>query len=48
MGFEYRNTPDYWSLEFLGGLFGYRYDHPDVSNMLPKPASTFRLFWFDI
>lgn len=47
-GFEYRNTPEYWSIEFLGGFLGYRYDIPHTNNDLLQPRSTIRLMWFDI
>ncbi len=44
LGFEFHRTRRYWSFEFLGGLFGFRRDYPDLG----KPENTVRLFWLNL
>ncbi len=53
-GFEYHSTPEYWSVEFLGGFLGYRRDYAipaggDLTGGRSLEArNTLRLLWFDI
>lgn len=51
LGFEYHNTPRYWSWEFLGGLFGFRHRRTRLATLdtaaLPS-ENTIRLFWLDL
>ncbi|MCB1323970.1 MAG: hypothetical protein H7A21_01455 [Spirochaetales bacterium] len=44
LGFEYHRTPSYWSVQFLGGLFGLRHDHAPAI----QPRTTVSLFWYDL
>ena len=44
LGFEYHNTPSYWSVEFLGGVLGFRRDLSDLG----EARNTVRLFWMDL
>jgi hypothetical protein len=53
LGFETHSTPEYWSVEFLGGFLGYRRNYP-VSNLTGAARSAdvdghiLRLLWLDI